>query len=1040
MSPELPPARTLSKLPEWQEYLTNIDGVEVRRLLKHLHDERDRIFKPFYKTKGIPRIDDFVNAVATKEKESLTEFNGYANNYNWATRPSTEKENSARLKTIAIEAILYLYSKYGNVDIQPETNLVTNGDPAVQYHINPIPEQVVPNPESAKPVSYVFYYWKSSGIYETHERVSSSLLEINYDKGTAELTDRHGRQLEGHLTVIPALHEGTTVSIVLGEKDKDHKLFRRGQSLSIFFYRPADEGYQDHYWGSYAKERTLSNGEVSYGTVYLERCEDTHHWKTINASAAIQYLLRKKRFNLAAPSRSGKTNESDYPHRDIQEYVGIYEGYLIRLTKEESSLNKFFLALREDGSAIQYTHLEHNFPQKVYAGQFKLISKQGLAFLVIDHDFNLKDKESDYQKFMRFRFILKKGSIWQTHKETADCLLGTRIGAPYSDRNYPISTKVCLRKLNSPIRQELRGTEEEKEEQFKKLLDVFFDPLNATEQTDSESPEQAIFRRYMDQLQSIPITGPKVDENQLIKFFDEHEYLKTFLFHPDYQSYTGRHSVNLIEKLLPVDVPSGDFECYSFTLKDNKPILSYDDAKEALIVKYPIRIQPNGKALIRVIDQTYQGKAIYNAGRQELMINFFRNNIDAGENSLMSCLFNINGGEDGTSKLPERIPGVMIKAVRGETLSEGRVCVLQQSTTPFGDNEYDTFFFDSFRFRRLDRAMKGALSHLAGPINRIARSVKSLNKIAPRQETTSLKNDLFYAACYLALQNAPIKDIKDRLFQAYIHGFAQTHFRGKSAKDHAGVQYFDSLLKEQEQLTAAIATDGPLKHKELVDHVNELWFKLPKKAEFRKLIGLAENEKVTILIPSPSGMTDPSDEKAGEVVQELLDYYEVSTEAPLPAYSQADPVYDKSLSYIAIGLLSNPFVNQINDEQDWRKAGRYFKLVKNEEQKRLDIKLIKSLRKLRDTEADWIYTPHTDYAVFAKVNVGERKALIIGGRYASGTEQLAEYLAIHWERVMQLKDEDTGVPLIDSQNFVCLFSLTGTDISDEVVRASKKLV
>ncbi len=85
-----------------------------------------------------------------------------------------------------------------------------------------------------------------------------------------------------------------------------------------------------------------------------------------------------------------------------------------------------------------------------------------------------------------------------------------------------------------------------------------------------------------------------------------------------------------------------------------------------------------------------------------------------------------------------------------------------------------------------------------------------------------------------------------------------------------------------------------------------------------------------------------------------------------------------------------------------------------------------------------VYRPdrnaRTDYALFAKIRLGEqRTAFVIGGIEGFGTERIGAFLEENWRQLPALSDSTTGQPVGDSP-FLAVFQVSETTLTAEIIQ------
>ena len=939
-------------------------------------------------------------------------FTKYGNYYSKIINSKENKLNDQQLLKYCSEFIAELYSDKIKFNFDENKKIILNESGEFIEGISFEKKEFELQVTNEK--FYIFHYWKTNFEFESNGKVNIAKLRLDYIKKTANLIYKSnndpGNSSTGKIIEANSATGGKIIKIVFSDSSENPL------SMVISFFLPQVLDLQENIWASYTKERKEKRGSMVTGSAYLKRFDNIKAWENyfteppVLDNGVYAYLINN-RIDLPQTSPdniSGLGNIST----SLSNFEGVYRGNLIHHENEmDSSFNNFIIVLKGNGKVIIYTARAQELPHTIYVGYYRVISRESSKILIIDYDYNKLEPSrfSHFSKYYNFRLVLRK--------EGNHGLLGTRIAINKST-NTPIVARLALNKLDTQIN-----------------VDDFFSTSKETVKA---------FLSEEGNLEEIPIFKlGKINPDILLFFQNENNSFLAnfFLGKGKFFSYSDSNILNLIANSLPenhIDFAiNGEFECYSFTLRGNKRIFQYT-IEEAVFLMYPLKIEKDGNVFIKVGSNIHQGRAYFNSDKKELLINF-TNSI------FLSAIFTLLEFEGNFYS--DRISGTLIKNTNVGGNPEGRVCVLIKKENAYSNNVHkksEDIPFDSSNFIFIDKETNGALSYLAGPVNRIARGVNDGKDTTQVRGNSSFKKDMFYAACYLAQKKNPdVNAVKKRLLQCYLHGFAQTFHKGieiEKSDDTA----FQKLRDERKELLDAM-NNGPLKSEVFKKYIEELWLNDKSANKLNRIFGCEQQEKIFIIKPNfqddklagRATLFAKNDESTIEIIKNLFTNSRLNSPVVIEHDDKSLKVEsNQKLHYIIIGLFSNEMTVKINNFSR-SVCNRYFILEKDKNEDTECHKIIiagfDKSNSVSNVEKWTTYqlderSIYADFFIISKVDYLDNKAIICGGLKKEGTIKAGEYLKENWENLYDLKDVKTNLSIQDGRNFVCLFGVLKTTL------------
>ncbi len=702
----------------------------------------------------------------------------YYNRLKWSPQERTSSIGTKNIHEKAI-AILWLFYKFKGVVplfnengiLQLTSTIAKNG--VQDYHLNY--EIHTDSLSDSSTINFVLYYWRDNSRFRD-ERVAPGLLRI-YPHSEAELTLQYSINDETTVKVFKGQIESNSYNISINltcKEDITNHFF----NISLFAKNFLDS--TKNYWFAYTKSHQ-SSALINYpsaGIGYLE------HNPTIDTRSVFSHpipdniynTLIRKRLTVPAPEifkEKFSTTELS------EEYAGIYQGVLVNIKGNQLSL--FALQLSTNGMVKIYTEKTKSYG---YTGYCRII-KEGLnytTFLLIDFD-HIRE-----QDFFRLRFTL---TVHNDKKR----MYGIRSGIQGGE--FPISGRVRLTKVLDNIKA--------REVDLSELLNTV------------QIPDLSV--------KLIPLQENGSSNPEIIEMFENDSDLSQFFLGTNLKDIKRNFSdVFLLQDVFGYALPDialsyfkGVYSIYCFTMFGNKK-LEETDKKDAVIVRFPINISPDGTTQIKThFNKIFTGKSIYKDRALSL---------DFDDGFFLNSLFSVPDINDDIKDNWNHAFGILIRVNQGRVESRGCVLVKERTESFNHLNYNDNISIDESEYNELDEKSQGALSFLRGPVNRLIRMpANPLNIFRPRNE--NIKRTYFYAGCYL-IQTNQYKVALQNFTLAYLHGFAQNTFMGKELSSN----YFEDKklqndineLQEEKKLLIDLLTQLKLEENFSLAHsIETIW-------------------------------------------------------------------------------------------------------------------------------------------------------------------------------------------------------------------------
>ncbi|WP_020600333.1 hypothetical protein [Spirosoma panaciterrae] len=1033
----------------------------LRGLVNKLHSERESVLH----ADNIKPLKHFVyNEIKTaigNAKES------YYNNVYYSilhdryikNNNKTQEEREKEEKEHILNIICYIYFKNsklqfidGKVYYKPKNDEKDHELIDLKNYKN-----ITSNDTQKTALRYILYYWKESNDYLSSGTLGRYILEKNPKSSNVKLI-RNKIELNGIIRETRS-KDGIHISILFNEVDAK-------QTLSLLFYSRNTFGEEDAYWLAYSKERR--EGDISTGIGYLGRIEEDINSKLDSELTDKLFpKLRGKRLDISRSLDIIGNKRDD----NLDRIKGIYKCHLFIPTTSGPRLSPVLVIIDNKARVIIYTYNQKKFPNEVYFGYYDLISINQESFLIINCDYNvIKSRVINYDVKMNFHFIFKTNEWNRNSNEW----IGVRTIISHPKLRFPLASKVILKKLDLSTIEDLVGYKIFEKENISEedLINKFFNLDAIYEKNEASKLLDDVANVLINSLWEVPIEEDNFRNVDLERYFEKNEEVKRFFLNGHSEILVDGGVSMLLKDMQNISPLHGDFICLNTTLFGDHQIYKYKSIHEVPIKKYPISIFPNGNARLKSKDAIYYGKVI-NYSKDILQLNFYResNKLNIKERNIyMDITIDLNSYIDHNIPGSTIWSGIATRRIAKLKKLESRLCCVVRSIDSFELNQYESDIkIDSFQFYRLDRKYNGILTYLIGPINRMVRSGLDEYSLQYHANNNSYKRDFFYAACYLKSQGASNSIVKERLFQAYIHGFARMSYKGELVDENMKVNNknksqikknkkeidnrpdvlklneklfsqdskpIEVFFEERKMLKAAI-DNGLFSEFELVDYIKQHWF-VNKKNNFAfKIFG--ENKiDVSIALPDYSNGHNQADLHTANIANDLLVYNAIKKATFLPP-SEA---LSKAGKIICVGLFSNKLSMHCNNYDHKEVHGRYFKFIQGDNPKAHKIKCANffngSINLLEDNWIEFEIDENTmDYILISKVRLNKdakqsADIFIVGGLNIEGTKLAGDFLASSWDTLYNLKDDDTNIKMKDSNFFTILYRVSINGFIEQV--------
>ncbi|MFN3848876.1 MAG: hypothetical protein ACK4NY_05590 [Spirosomataceae bacterium] len=647
---------------------------------------------------------------------------------------------------------------------------------------------------------YLFYYHRASSYdsknhLKESEHVDKCKISIDSNWKTAKMYilypkpkngERESYTLELVCKEINYIDDKNPINLTFIQVENKETTFR---NIFTILIKPQNNFKNSKFLTTSFTKIHQKRGFPTCGIGILEKVEETEINEKWNSAKQvddiIHYKLNGKRY-FALNLEDSSDNQSGLDKLKL--FQGIYKGTMVYNQGEnKEQIAIFYMRLFSNGNVQISTKdvLE-------YTGQYKLVYQSDSRNKNIIIDFNYNEKVDAYYS----KFIL-------------DVPLSDSSSTIYGVAMYdglPRISKVFFEKVNIEINDNI-------------TLKTFIDKLK-----DNKPNYYLIFNGEIltEEVRKIFFNINDEISKQKKNFFLEG------LSHPRYSDAFILQKVSEEEHELHENL-LGCYHLLSFTLEGgNKGIRKYK-LKDATIWKYPVEFFKNGKTRMKLQNGEFVWGEVKNT-LNNLTIHFF------DEKLKLFALFEFPDELLYKDRDFNHIFGTLVRInrINNENISEGRVCVLfKQKDVNFdnlGVNEGLSYSKtenknEKVNFEQLtewDAIYNGNVSMLSGPNNRIVRAESNIQDAYPRLDENSYKKDYFYSACYLMYcyneskekskneSEKIIKEVKNRLFAAWIHRFAATHYMDReidSAEDYDDDKVqksINQILIEQQELILAM--------------------------------------------------------------------------------------------------------------------------------------------------------------------------------------------------------------------------------------------